>query len=182
MASAKRKSSVAELSSAKIKTKRLRIDVQAAPSSPADERGAKQNPTQGKDSSKSPGSVPISVLANEQPAFPRGGASLLTPIERKQIQAQATRDAIKEHTSSGDLFAASDKLPDDCENEEITEAAPTGPKKKKKKKKRKSVSKKHKPSEDGVNDNYSVRVEGLSYKVSICYSLYAFFSKTSKRG
>ena len=163
MASVKRKSNVAEISSAKVKTKRLRIDVQAAPSSPADERGAKQNPTQGTNSSKSPGSAPISVLANEQPAFPRGGASLLTPIERKQIQAQATRDAIKEHTSSADLFAASDKLPDDFENEDIAEAARTGPKKK-----RKNVSKRHKPSEGGVNDHNSVRVEGLSYKVSIC--------------
>lgn len=45
-----------------------------------------------------------SVLAKEQPAFPRGGAGLLTPIERRQIQAKASRDAAREHKKAQDLF------------------------------------------------------------------------------
>lgn len=49
-----------------------------------------------------------SILSKEQPAFPRGGASLLTPLEKKQINAQAWRDAQKEDGTTTDLFAASD--------------------------------------------------------------------------
>lgn len=47
---------------------------------------------------------PASVLAQEQPAFPRGGASLLTPVERKQIQAKASRDVARERKPTQDLF------------------------------------------------------------------------------
>src|SRR2546423_14504699 len=38
----------------------------------------------------------VSVLKEEEKAFPRGGASVLTPLEHKQIQAEATRDVLFE--------------------------------------------------------------------------------------
>ena len=47
---------------------------------------------------------PSSVLAKEQPAFPRGGASILTPVERKQIRAKAAQDADREAKPIRDLF------------------------------------------------------------------------------
>ena len=37
-----------------------------------------------------------SILRDEERAFPRGGASALTPLEYKQIQIQATRDVLFE--------------------------------------------------------------------------------------
>src|ERR1700712_1393200 len=37
---------------------------------------------------------------DEEAAFPRGGASLLTPLEHKQIQIEATRDVLFEQQSS----------------------------------------------------------------------------------
>ncbi|KAK4539952.1 hypothetical protein LTR36_009922 [Oleoguttula mirabilis] len=57
-----------------------------------------------------------SVLQQEERAFPRGGGSVLTPIEHKQIKAQAERDVLFEQETGqqapahdeddGDLFAA----------------------------------------------------------------------------
>lgn len=44
-----------------------------------------------------------SVLAKEQPAFPRGGAGPLTLLEQKSIRAKATRDATRE-AEQLDLF------------------------------------------------------------------------------
>ena len=41
----------------------------------------------------------ISILREEEPAFPRGGASVLTPLEHKQIQIQATRDVLFEQNT-----------------------------------------------------------------------------------
>ena len=37
-----------------------------------------------------------SILDDEERAFPRGGASVLTPLEHRQIQIQATRDVLFE--------------------------------------------------------------------------------------
>ena len=177
MGPVKRKSNAADLSTAKITTKRLRTDGRHAHSNPAEQKGAPPIPKKGKDSAKSTGSAPISLSANEQPAFPRGGASLLTPIERKQIQAQATRDALREHASSGDLFVTSDKVLDDSENEKITDSITTGSKKK-----RKKTLKKQRASRPGENDDISarVRVEALSYKVNIYRILRAFCGLMSR--
>jgi len=40
--------------------------------------------------------IPKSVLQQEDRAFPRGGGSVLTPLEQKQIKAQAERDVLFE--------------------------------------------------------------------------------------
>ncbi len=73
----------------------------------------------------------------EEPAFPRGGASILTPLEHKQIQIEATRDVLFEHANS------------------------TEPKKRKIQPKGKG-----KKSTVNVGlEEENVRIEGLSYKV-----------------
>ena len=58
-----------------------------------------------------------SILVKEQQAFPRGGAGVLTPIERKQIHAQAVRDAAAEQNGSSDLFSAGHAPPDFSDDE-----------------------------------------------------------------
>lgn len=101
-----------------------------------------------------------SVLTKEQPAFPRGGASLLTPIERKQIQAKASRDAAKEFKKSQDLFGNSgSKEEDTSEGDgdlgsdlEASKPAPKKPRKEKPRKKKSEV------------DAPELRIGGLSYK------------------
>ena len=176
MASVKRKSNAAELPSAKPSTKRQRTDAERGYSETSDQKGAGKISKLYKDSSKSTRSAPTSLLTNEQPAFPRGGSSLLTPIERKQIQAQATGDALKEHASSTDLFNTSDRVLDESDNEDITQDAPNGFKKR-----RKKTSTRQKPSEGGIKDSTAVRIEGLSYKVSKYYVLRWCLCLTSQK-
>lgn len=99
----------------------------------------------------------LSVLKNDEPAFPRGGASILTPLEHKQIQIQATRDVLFEQ-STGKKLVTEDF--DDEKNEgherDRADSVPL-------KTKRKKGSKKGKSFE--VTEEASVRIEGLSYKV-----------------
>ena len=48
-----------------------------------------------------PASAPtVSLLREEEPLFPRGGASVLTPLEQKQIQIEAKNDALFEQESA----------------------------------------------------------------------------------
>lgn len=73
--------------------KRLRLgDLKKQKSEPLAEKKAKSSSVAPKPS-KPP---TISSVSNEQPAFPRGGANVLTPIERKQIRVQAERDVLIE--------------------------------------------------------------------------------------
>lgn len=62
----------------------------------------------------------VSILQQEERAFPRGGASVLTPIERKQIEAQAERDVLFEqetgqkartHENDAELFDDAEPVP-----------------------------------------------------------------------
>ena len=101
----------------------------------------------------------VSILRQEEPAFPRGGASVLTPLEQKQIQIQAKQDVLFEQKTG--QKAARTEFEDVENEEEIPEeaVAPTA----KAKRKRKSQDKK-----SGVIDEkegHAVRIEGLSYKV-----------------
>jgi rRNA biogenesis protein RRP5 len=161
MGPVKRKSNAVESSSAKALAKRQRTDATPAKTDNFAEKSAGKSSKAGTGSSKSGNPVPTSLWTNEQPAFPRGGASLLTPIERKQIEAQATRDALKEHASFGDLFSTSGKVHDGSDKEGITQSIPDGSKQR-----RKKTSKKHKPSDGGKQESAAVRIEGLSHKVS----------------
>ena len=45
-------------------------------------------------------STKLSVLREEEPAFPRGGASVLTSLEQKQIRIEATQDVLFEQSTS----------------------------------------------------------------------------------
>lgn len=99
------------------------------------------------------------VAPKEEPAFQRGGASILTPLEQKQIQVQATRDALFEQSTG--QKARNTEFEDD-ENEEDgttgTAAAPA-------KAKRRKLPKNDRSMESVGPEEPHVRIEGLSYKV-----------------
>jgi rRNA biogenesis protein RRP5 len=101
----------------------------------------------------------LSIVRDEEPAFPRGGANVLTPLERKQIQIQATRDVLfKDPGRSAEGLIEED---DDADIEmkgrpkEITET----------KKSRKVRPKGNKTVMKEVLAKQDVRIEGLSFKV-----------------
>lgn len=100
-----------------------------------------------------------SVLTKEQPAFPRGGASLLTPVERKQIQAKASRDAAKEFKKSQDLFGNSRSKNEDTSDDDGASGSEQEDIKPEKKP-RKEKARKNKSEVEGPD----IRIGGLSYK------------------
>ncbi|KAG0648782.1 U3 small nucleolar RNA-associated rrp5 [Hyphodiscus hymeniophilus] len=89
----------------------------------------------------------ITKVREEEIAFPRGGASVLTPLEHKQIQIEATRDVLFEQQGG--------KSKPDTEGEDggVVRKA----KKTKTKKGKKEIGETE-PTED------SIAIEGLSYK------------------
>ncbi len=101
----------------------------------------------------------LSVLREEEPAFPRGGASILTPLEHKQIQIQAKQDVLFEQ-STGKRPAR--KEFEDEENEGEMPAQPSGPTQKSKSK---SKPRDRKDQRKSATEEAGVRIEGLSYKV-----------------
>jgi rRNA biogenesis protein RRP5 len=102
----------------------------------------------------------IAKAREEDVAFPRGGASVLTPLEHKQIQIEATRDV---------LFEQGAKTTKSNEDGTVDE----GPDRKKHKFKSKGKNK-GKKTEDSAPEEENVKIEGLSYKVPsqllLCYS------------
>jgi rRNA biogenesis protein RRP5 len=96
-----------------------------------------------------------SVLVKEQAAFPRGGASLLTPLEKKQINAQAWRDAQKEDGGASGLFD-DDGSDSDQPLDEGHMLTGTFKNKAKKSKGRKT--------KDGPQQPRDTQIGGLSYK------------------
>jgi hypothetical protein len=122
--------------------KRRKSDVAAEPS-----------PAKSKPESAAP---KPSVFKEEEKSFPRGGASVLTPLEHKQIQIKANQDVLFEQAgikrSGGDDDGFSDMGSED--GEKATPKSKTRPLKKTKK-----------SYEDGEKEPV-VRAQGLSYKVS----------------
>lgn len=88
----------------------------------------------------------ISRLKEEEPLFPRGGGSVLTPLERKEITIQAKQDALFEDESTKTTTKADKDT---------------------KQRKRKSSAKDTKGAKDDgtTRDPDAVRIEGLNYKV-----------------
>lgn len=86
--------------------------------------------------------VKTTVKKDEEAAFPRGGGSVLTPLEHKQISIEAKRDALFEEESGTKPSKKDDK--------------------ESKKRKRKS---KEKDAVKPVRDEDAVKIEGLNYKV-----------------
>ena len=110
MAPVKRKAVGDERPSKKPRGAKEEIDGTAAKRSKASKTSKSQDE---KPSERRPAAK--SILQQEERAFPRGGASVLTPIEQKQIKAQAERDVLFEQetgqkvpqedgSEGGDLF------------------------------------------------------------------------------
>lgn len=126
--------------------KKVRSDKPAKPAKDDDKKNAKAT-----DKSAASSSAPAlaRVVKEEEPLFPRGGGSVLTPLEHKQISVQAKQDALFEEESAKTIKKA-DK---DTKN-----------------RKRKPSTKQGKDVKDDgtlARDPDAARIEGLNYKV--CY-------------
>ncbi|KAK6594717.1 S1 RNA binding domain-containing protein [Botrytis cinerea] len=106
---------------------------------------------------KVPPATKISRVREEEVAFPRGGASVLTPLEHKQIQIDATRDVLFEQ------YGAKSSKPDG-EDQEGADAT-------KVKKKSKGKGKSKNAAHDSEVEEETVKIEGLSYKRLVSGSL-----------
>ncbi|MCJ1431359.1 rRNA biogenesis protein rrp5 [Xylographa pallens] len=100
----------------------------------------------------------VSILKDEEPAFPRGGASVLTPLEHKQIQIRAKQDVLFEQ-STGKKARIYDSEDEENEDEEHFEEVPG---KHKAKRNLKTSGKRHQAS--NTTQETGVKIEGLSYK------------------
>ncbi|KAH8669931.1 hypothetical protein BGZ61DRAFT_363894 [Ilyonectria robusta] len=107
-----------------------------------DAKAAAKSPKPKASSAEVPPKAPVtSVLKDEEPMFPRGGGSVLTPLEQKQIQLEAKADAIRD--------------------EEFN----TGGKALKKKKRKSALKSEKKGDKKGAEDEEdNIRVESLSFK------------------
>lgn len=103
----------------------------------------------------------LTVLRDDEPSFPRGGGSVLTPLEKKQIHIQATKDVLFEQKGSK---KSSDNLAvgDDDEDIEMDDAEDNATSTKLSRK-RKAKSKKR--AKEEANEKQGVRIEGLNFKV-----------------
>ena len=106
----------------------------------------------------------VSVLRDDEPAFPRGGANVLTPLERKQIQIEATQDVLFEQKGSKRPSGAAGGEDEDGEEDVDMDGAGDSAVAKKPRKSRKTKAKK-KAEEKEAADKKGVRVEGLNFKV-----------------
>ncbi|PGH13265.1 hypothetical protein AJ80_06374 [Polytolypa hystricis UAMH7299] len=97
----------------------------------------------------------LSVLREEEPAFPRGGGSVLTPLEQKQIQIQAKKDVLFEQSGAKRTAGLGEDSDSDLPSVAGEETS-VKPKKSKFKSKKKAASQGSK--EEGV------RIEGLNFK------------------
>lgn len=157
MASVKRKAVTDERPQKKAKAAKPEDETKAA------KGGAKTGKPQkaqsrDEDAGKRKGPVK-SVLQQEERSFPRGGASVLTPIEEKQVRAQAERDVLYEQRTGqkaprdeddGDLF--------DAEQESAAQV-------------KKTKKKVKKGAEHGKKEPAGTRIQGLSYKTLVAGSM-----------
>lgn len=105
----------------------------------------------------------LSVLRDEEPSFPRGGGSVLTPLERKQIQIQANKDVLFEQKGQKKQTREFD---DDNEvDDEDVEMEDANGKATAKKSRKKTKGKK--PADKEKSEKQGVRIEPLTYKVCI---------------
>jgi rRNA biogenesis protein RRP5 len=97
------------------------------------------------------------VFKNEEKAFPRGGASVLTPLEHKQIQIEATQDVLFEQSAKKKPAKGRDS-DDEDDGEPRTEARKVKTHKK---------SKSDNNAKGKLPETPALKIEGLSYKVRI---------------
>ncbi|KAL8859953.1 MAG: hypothetical protein Q9178_003501 [Gyalolechia marmorata] len=104
-------------------------------------------------------SVPTTaVVRHEEPSFPRGGASVLTPLEKKQIQIQAKNDVLFEQ-ETGKKAPKNEFVNEDDEPDAVSHTEQQSSKAKRKSKVKSKLSTARLESEEK-----GVRIEGLSYK------------------
>jgi rRNA biogenesis protein RRP5 len=152
MAPIKRKGNAPEETATRQPQKRAKVG--------AEDRKNEQKP---KDTTAAPKASELSVLRDDEPSFPRGGGSVLTPLERKQIQIQAQKDVLFEQKGPKKPTREFDDNDDD-EDEDVdmedTDAAPS-----KKSRKKKTKGKKSGDKEKKSEEKEGVRIEPLTYKV-----------------
>ncbi|RDW78620.1 putative rRNA biogenesis protein RRP5 [Aspergillus mulundensis] len=150
MAPIKRKGNAAEEASARNPQKRVRV-------------GTEEQKKDGKGSSagSAPKASELAGLRDDEPSFPRGGGSVLTPLERKQIHIKATKDVLFEQKSGTKRPSKDDDeaFDDDTDMEDAEEDA-TAPAKKSQKRKAKGK----KDAKQEKRDKKGVKIEGLSFK------------------
>lgn len=95
----------------------------------------------------------LTLLKDEEPMFIRGGGSVLTPLEQKQIQMKAKADAFDE--------------------DELDVSGKSKDKKTERKEKKRASKKSDKQTSHPVRGEDSVKVESLNFKVSDDIALYA---------
>ncbi|KAL9612971.1 MAG: hypothetical protein Q9167_002448 [Letrouitia subvulpina] len=98
------------------------------------------------------------VLRPEEPAFPRGGASVLTPLEHKRIQIQAKNDVLFEQ-ATGKMAPRGEYENEENEDELLYEQRNPSSMIK-----RKTGVRQRKPKASQPIGEKPVRIEGLSYK------------------
>ena len=159
MASAKRKDGAALSKSRENgSNKRRRLDVsEKHKRQPLSETSVKSSTVASGPSKSST----IPTLTAEQPAFPRGGADILTPLEKKQIRAKAERDVLIEQKrkKQHDLFdpQESDEDLSDGRSDALSEVGNDYTEQKSKRASKRPKVQKHEP-------DLTPRIEGLNYK------------------
>ncbi|EAW14463.1 putative rRNA biogenesis protein RRP5 [Aspergillus clavatus NRRL 1] len=152
MAPIKRKGNAADQPVTRQPQKRVRVG--------AEESSKDQKKQKTSESANAPNASELSVLRDDEPSFPRGGGSVLTPLEKKQIHIQATKDVLFEQRgpkqSSGNFVDE-----DDDEDVEMGDADDNATSTKQSKK-RKTKGKKR--AEQEAKDKQGVRIEGLNFK------------------
>lgn len=97
------------------------------------------------------------AMNEEEPSFPRGGGSILTPLEHKQIQIQAKNDVLFEQKNGKQSVrydSDSNGENANMELEDVEVVHTTAP-----------IRKQKKPETKSALNEQSVRIEGLNYKV-----------------
>lgn len=149
MAPIKRKGASAEGNPARQPQKRVRV-------------GAEERQTDQKKQSTAPSASELTVLRDDEPSFPRGGGDVLTPLERKQIQIQATKDVLFEQKGAK---GPSGNVADDDEDDEDVQMGDADDTTTADKKSRKRKTKGKKGADKDTQDKQAVRIEGLNFKV-----------------
>ncbi|KAI1180279.1 hypothetical protein F4777DRAFT_529472 [Nemania sp. FL0916] len=142
MSSLKRKAAPGGAPPAKSPKRSKSDKPQAKPSKPstdASSRTTKPSPQKPKPAS----TAAVSRLKEDEPLFPRGGGSVLSPLEHRQISIQAKQDVLFEHESSQGAKKAEKQL---------------------QRKKSKTTKSKASASESTRSAEDTVRIEGLSYQ------------------
>lgn len=153
MAPIKRKGNAGEEAVTRQPQKRVRVG--------GAEQGKDQKKQRTSESTSDLKPTELTVLRDDEPSFPRGGGSVLTPLEKKQIHIQATKDVLFEQKGSkksSDNFAVGDDDEDIGMDDAEDNATST-----KLSRKRKAKSKKR--AKEEANEKQGVRIEGLNFKV-----------------